>query len=88
LQKYTPEIIFEINPKTLAAAHSSVKELCDTLLEIGYSIFIIADEYDHVVNAKEVAKIQLLPYTGSLPAGVSFMNAFATMKPTQYSEFL
>lgn len=81
IEKFHPDIIFEINPKSLKSSGSSQEILCDFLREKGYSIFMIEDNYSHKLNKAVDEKIKLRPYEDIFPDGLTFINAFATVSP-------
>ena len=83
-----PDIIFELNPKTLHAAKSSPEALCALLLDRGYAIFLIEDDYRHRMNGAFNTTVKLVPYAGVLPDSVSFVNAFATVHPERIRAYL
>ncbi len=88
IAKAKPNIIFEINPKALRSAGSSVAELFDILLTNGYSIFIIDDDYTHGLTVKSGLEISLSPYEESNVENVSFVNAFATIDPNRFVSYI
>lgn len=88
LSEGKPNIIFEINPKSLLAAGSSYQELCKFITSFGYTIFLIDDDYNHSLNTKKWQRIRLKKYTGNLADNVSFVNAFATIDPSRFKHYL
>lgn len=76
--KNSPDIIFEINPSSLISAGSSPDKLCEYLINKGYEIYIIEDDYSHTMSMIYYSKPKLNKYTGKLDNGFSFVNAFAT----------
>ncbi len=88
IHAHKPHIIFEINPKALAAAGSSAEELCGYLAKEGYSVFIIEDDYSHSFSKESGTEIRLSPYSDERVSNVSFVNAFATMEPNRFKTYI
>jgi FkbM family methyltransferase len=75
VDKSMPDIIFEVNPKTLKAGGTDQNELCSTLLKKGYSLFAIEDNYKHEANESAL---------DDMP----FVNVFATINKGRVNQYL
>ena len=82
-----PDIIFELNPKALEAAGSSSKDLCDSFIQKGYSLYVI-DEGNHGILYEPDMKIKLVPYADFALENVSFVNIFATIHPEKTQTYV
>lgn len=78
LDRAAPDVIFELNPKALRAAGSSADELCSVFSSRGYLVYIIEEVHSTHSLFLSDFPIRLSTYSGSLPKGQSFVNAFAT----------
>lgn len=81
LDRSMPNVIFELNPKTLRAAGSSPEQLCALFERRGYSLFIIDDRHGYPTDTAVDDEPRLFAYSESLLDGVSFANVFATKTP-------
>lgn len=87
IEENHPDVIFELNPKALEAAGSSSKQLCDSFLQKGYSLYVI-DEGRHGILYEPDMKIKLVPYANFALKNVSFVNIFATIHPEKTQTYV
>ncbi len=88
LDKAHPDLIFELNPKSLRVANSSPEQLASILIDKGYFLFVIDDDYHHRLNTSCNYKIRLRSFYGGVSSNISFVNVFATIHTKQIEQFL
>ncbi len=88
IDRASPDIIFEINPKALCSAGSTPDKLCAMLSDRGYALFIVEDNYTHDLSTKFDSAVKLRPYEESLVERMSFVNAFATLHPERFRQYI
>jgi len=88
IEKNRPNIIFELNPRALKSAGHVPDDVYKFLANFGYSIFLIKDDYEHSLNIKSGVEIGLLKYSPRFLENVSFLNAFATINPNRFAEYV
>lgn len=88
VSKYHPDIVVEINPKTLISSGSSPHILCDSLKTQGYSLFVIQDDYHHRLYDREEPVIRLKKYRPEAVSGISFINLYATIRPEEVNDLV
>lgn len=85
ISAHHPDIIFELNPRALEAAHSSVDALKRILEKERYSLFVI-DEGDHGVLYEPNLQTKLVPFDSFDFTQISFVNIFATIHSEKAKE--
>ena len=89
INRFKPDIIFEINPKIIKIDGSDQRNLFDLLTVKKYSLFIIKDNYKHHLNDRVETKVKLVPFDILSMEDMPFVNVIATVnidRIKKYSE--